>query len=111
MSCHNRAPGSVGARSRIPRVRVDLGWLLALLLLPVAPPAAAADPQVDLVGTWFVLIHYKDSVTKNADSSPRPCANVLAVCASNLTVWAGRLIPILSSSTTKRRRLVRIDQA
>ena len=37
--------------------------VLALALAP--SPAAAA---VDLIGTWFVLIHYRDSMTANPDS-------------------------------------------
>lgn len=41
-----------------------LATLLTALLLP-APPAAAAD-SVDLVGTWYVLVHYQD------DGSPNP---------------------------------------
>ena len=39
---------------------------LAAFALASAPaPAAAA---VDLIGTWFVLIHYRDSMTANPDS-------------------------------------------
>jgi len=44
-----------------------LATLATALLLPAlaAPPAAAAG-SVDLVGTWYVLVHYKD------DGSPNP---------------------------------------
>ena len=35
-------------------------------LLVVASPAASAE-AVDLIGTWHVLVHYKDSVTDNPE--------------------------------------------
>ena len=40
--------------------------LLAVFALPLAPSSAVA--AVDLIGTWFVLIHYRDSMTANPDS-------------------------------------------
>ncbi len=36
-----------------------------LFLLLVAAPASA---EIDLIGSWFVLIHYRDSQTANPDS-------------------------------------------
>ncbi len=36
-----------------------------LFLLLAAPPASA---EIDLIGSWFVLIHYRDSQTANPDS-------------------------------------------
>jgi len=39
-------------------------WLALSLALAPAPVLAA----VDLTGTWFVLIHYRDSMTANPDS-------------------------------------------
>ena len=41
--------------------------VLALSLAPL-PAAAATATSTDLVGTWFVLIHYRDSMTANPDS-------------------------------------------
>ena len=41
--------------------------VLALALAPL-PAAAATATSTDLVGTWFVLIHYRDSMTANPDS-------------------------------------------
>ena len=38
-----------------------LAWLLA------GHSALAATPGVDLLGTWFVLVHYKDEATNNPD--------------------------------------------
>ncbi len=55
---YRSADRRVGASSRISRVRVGLG--LVLLLASAALPSAASDPRVDLIGTWFVLIHYQD---------------------------------------------------
>lgn len=46
--------------------RRALSWIASLALLVPAP--AAAQHEVDLVGTWFVLIHYRDSATANPDS-------------------------------------------
>ena len=40
-------------------------WLAALAALLVAAPAAAED--VELLGTWYVLIHYKDDNAPNPD--------------------------------------------
>ncbi len=43
--------------------------LATLLVLACGvSPAASAEEPVDLFGTWFVLIHYRDSSTANADS-------------------------------------------
>ena len=39
-------------------------WILAWAVL-AAPASARAE--VDLVGTWYVLIHYRDSATNNPD--------------------------------------------
>lgn len=39
--------------------------LVCSLLLP---GAARAEPAVDLIGSWYVLIHYRDSFTANPDS-------------------------------------------
>jgi len=43
--------------------RLLLGALVILILAVSTKPAAA----VDLIGTWHVLIHYKDSVTEHAE--------------------------------------------
>lgn len=43
-----------------------LGFALILALL--VPGLSAAEPKVDLIGTWYVLIHYRDSYTANPDS-------------------------------------------
>jgi hypothetical protein len=53
------APGFILRRFAI---ALCLGALLGAPL-----PAAAAEP-IDLIGTWFVLIHYRDSATANPDS-------------------------------------------
>ena len=42
------------------------GAALAALCLTLAVPAAASARAVDLIGTWHVLIHYRD------DNSPHP---------------------------------------
>jgi hypothetical protein len=44
--------------------RVGVGVLLASLLLPAA---ASAEPEVELLGSWYMLIHYRDSLTANPD--------------------------------------------
>lgn len=51
-------------RSPMPRA-TPLVALIGIGLLAVAAPASAA---VDLIGTWFVVIHYKDSMTANPDA-------------------------------------------
>jgi len=40
-----------------------LATLAALLLLAAAPTARAADPPEGLIGTWHVLVHYRDDNT------------------------------------------------
>ncbi len=40
--------------------------VVAVFLLALAAPAAAAPP--DLVGTWHLLVHYKDKGTNNPDT-------------------------------------------
>ncbi len=45
--------------------RVGSAVLAALLWLS---PASAAAETLDLIGTWFVLIHYRDSMTANPDA-------------------------------------------
>jgi hypothetical protein len=44
---------------------IRLGLLALLPLLPLAAPPAAA---LDLLGTWHVLVHYKDSAASNPDA-------------------------------------------
>jgi hypothetical protein len=45
-------------------------WLIvgALMLAPWAGAERAASEHVELVGTWHVISHYKDSATANPDS-------------------------------------------
>ena len=45
-----------------------LTWLCGAALL--TPPQVRAEDvaRVDLIGSWFVLIHYRDSATANPDS-------------------------------------------
>jgi len=47
------------------------GWAprlaIGLALSFAAGPALAAGPAVDLIGTWYVLVHYKDEATNNPD--------------------------------------------
>jgi hypothetical protein len=42
--------------------------LAALLALAIAPSARAQVPPDWLVGTWYVLVHYKDANTTHADA-------------------------------------------
>jgi murein DD-endopeptidase MepM/ murein hydrolase activator NlpD len=49
---------------RLPAWRVGLGCALGLVLA-AAGPARAQDH--DLVGTWYVLVHYKDANASNPD--------------------------------------------
>ncbi len=48
-------------------------WLAAAATIGLVAPAAAAESgngsgaTVDLVGTWFVVMHYRDSATANPD--------------------------------------------
>lgn len=42
-------------------------WLLLVALLLCAP-TGSAQGAVDLIGTWHVLVHYKDSATANPDA-------------------------------------------
>ena len=47
-----------------------LRWLLRLLLLPLllaSPSAAVAASDFDLMGTWYVLIHYRDEASSNPE--------------------------------------------
>jgi hypothetical protein len=53
---------SPGSRPRLVRSALVTGTALALLI----PSTAVA--AVDLIGTWFMLIHYKDSATANPNS-------------------------------------------
>lgn len=55
---------------RSTRLRAGLATPFLALVVGVALPerAAAAEPTVDLRGTWYVLVHYKDSATANPDS-------------------------------------------
>ena len=39
-----------------------------LLLSPLPVLAAPGENDLDLIGTWFVLIHYRDSMTANPDA-------------------------------------------
>jgi hypothetical protein len=47
------------------RALLGLAAVVALVLGPGASRAGAAP--LDLVGTWFVVVHYKDSATNNPD--------------------------------------------
>ena len=42
--------------------------LFALLLAATLPAPALAIGADDLVGAWYVLVHYQDSATENADA-------------------------------------------
>ena len=48
-----------------------VGWALLVPMLACATAGASeeaqVDRQVDLIGSWFVLIHYRDSATANPD--------------------------------------------
>lgn len=51
---------------RRPRIRLPL----LLILLGLWPAAARAEAEpLDLTGTWFVLIHYRDPETANPDAT------------------------------------------
>lgn len=53
--------------AQLPRRRApDLRALAAALALLVAPAAARAE--LDLAGTWHVLVHYRDAKTANPDA-------------------------------------------
>ncbi len=41
-------------------------WVLALALL-LAVPAGSAEPEVELLGSWHVLVHYKDDNASNPE--------------------------------------------
>ena len=59
--------GTMDRRETRPiRLLVPLLGLPALLL--ILPIAAAAAPALDLMGTWYVLIHYKDAGTANPEA-------------------------------------------
>lgn len=47
------------------RLPARLAWLLALPLAAAAPAAGAA--AVDLDGTWYVLVHYRDEATNHPE--------------------------------------------
>ena len=53
--------------AQLPRRRApDLRALAAALFVGLAPAAASAE--LDLEGTWHVLVHYRDAKTANADT-------------------------------------------
>ena len=41
-------------------------WLMVLVVSAAMLPAARAE-AVDLIGTWHVLVHYKDSATDHPE--------------------------------------------
>ena len=47
-------------------VCITAATLAAICLVPGAAGAGAS--QVDLIGSWFVLIHYRDSATADPDA-------------------------------------------
>lgn len=57
-----------GPMDRRPRARPGRRWLLPGLLAALAVGAAARAEPLDLRGTWFVVVHYKDEATANPEA-------------------------------------------
>jgi hypothetical protein len=63
-----RAPSRQACRPAPYARRLILGLLAFCAFGAAAPSASRAEEPIELAGTWFVLVHYKDSATANPEA-------------------------------------------